>query len=484
MSQPPTAPAAIDLTRRSFLRTGAVSAAALNLTKRTANAAEPSDTVNIALIGFGAQGETLQRAISKVTSVPFKWVAMCDILKSKAGSAAQKVGVGLENAYTDLDSMLKAHPEIDAVFIAVPDWLHAPYVIKCHQAGKQVYCEKMMSNTLEAAQSMVKSQRTSGLLLQIGHQRRSNPRYRFARDEIMRNLKVCGKITHAYGQWNRGVTKPISGRYDPEQVKTITDSGYKDVFEYLNWRYYRKYGGGPYSDLGAHQIDIFNWMFGVTPRSVMVTGGTDYYKNINFDKENPSNLITYEHPDNVIAVYEYDVPNNGLVRVVYQVVTTNSSMTAYEKYMGDSGTMVLAEVDSYNQVYREKFDGDVAKWEDQFFRKGYLKKNAGNIKNKFWERDRSTWAKPDPWLDKEGVVDVRASAPLDPYELPITLSLPYHTPHVENFLKTVHSKGKQSDLNCPVEDAYKCAVAVIRVNELVLAGGGKIDFKPEEFIVA
>lgn len=482
---------ALDLSRRSFLRKGAAGAATLAVATRSVHAQGPSDTINIALVGYGAQGETLKRAIQQVTSVAVRWVAICDLLESKAQSGAKNVGAkeassGKWSAYTDIDLMLKEHPEIDAVFIAAPDWLHAPYVRKCHAAGKQVYCEKMMSNTLEAAQDMVKSQRESKLLLQIGHQRRSNPRYRFARDTIMRQLKVCGKITHAYGQWNRGVTVPINARYSEEQVKTIIGSGYKDVFEFLNWRFFKKYGGGPYSDLGAHQIDIFNWMFGVTPRSVLVTGGIDYYKDINLDKSNPDGKkITYEHPDNIIAVYEYDVPDNGLVRVVYQVVTTNSSMTAYEKYMGDGGTMVLAEVDSYNQVYREKWDGDVAKWEGQWFAKGFLKKNAGNIKNKFWERDRSTWAKPDPWLDKEGVVDVRASAPLDPYELPIVLNLPYHTPHVENFLLAVKKKGTQADLNCPVEDAYKCAVAVIRCNELVLEkGGGRIDFKPEEFVVA
>lgn len=484
MSTTNSTPPTVDLTRRSFLRTGAAGAAALTITKRSADAAEPSDAINIALVGLGSQGETLQRAIQKVQGVAVRWIAVCDLLESKARSTAAKVGVP-NNYYTNLETMLQKHPEIDAVFIATPDWLHAPNVATCHAAGKQVYCEKMMSNTLEAAQDMVKSQRSSGKLLQIGHQRRSNPRYIFARDQIMRNLKVCGKITHAYGQWNRGVTIPIGGKYSDAQVKTIIDAGYKDVFEFLNWRFYRKYGGGPYSDLGAHQIDIFNWMFGVTPKSVMVTGGTDYYKDFIPNKSDPnSKPITYEHPDNVVAVYDYDVPNNGLVRVVYQVVTTNSSMTAYEKYMGDSGTMVLAEVDSYNQVYREKWDPDIAKWEDQFWKKGYLKKNAANIKNKFWERDRSTWAKPDPWLDKEGVVDVRASAPLDPYELPITLNLPYHTPHVENFLRVVQSKGKQTDLNCPVEDAYKCAVAVVRVNDLVLQGGGKIEFKPEDFVVA
>lgn len=476
-------PPSIDLTRRSFLRKGTAGAAALTIAKTSVHAAGPSDAVNIALVGLGSQGDTLIRAILKVTSVPVRWVAVCDILENKARSSAKKLGIE-KNYYTDVDAMLKAHPEIDAVFIASPDWLHAPQTIKCHAAGKQVYCEKMMSNTLEASQSMVKSQRDSGKLLQIGHQRRSNPRYIAARNNIMRTLKACGKITHAYGQWNRGVTVPINARYKEEEVKTIVGAGYKDVFEYLNWRYYRKYGGGPYSDLGAHQIDIFNWMFGVTPRSCIVTGGTDYYKDFVPDKSKPDQKITYEHPDNVIAMYEYDVPDNGLVRVLYQVVTTNSSMTAYEKYMGDNGTLVLAEVDSYNQVYREKWDSDVAKWENEFWGKGYLKKAAGNIKHKFWERDNSTWVRPDPWLDKEGVVDVRASAALDPYELPTTLNLPYHTPHVANFLETVHKKGKQSDLNCTVEDAYKCAVAVIRVNDLALNGGGKIEFKPEDFIVS
>ena len=478
----------IDFSRRGFLRAGAAGAMVMSLNKRTAQAAGPSDAVNIALVGCGVQGETLIRSIQQVTTVPVKWIATCDLLEAKAKSAASKVGAmngSAFNAYTKLDEMLKAHPEIDALFIAAPDWMHAPFTEMGLQAGKQVYCEKMMSNTLEGAQKMVRAQRSTGKLLQIGHQRRSNPRYRFTRDKIMNELKVCGRITHAYGQWNRGITLPINARYEQTQLDTILAQGYNNQFEFLNWRWFKKYGGGPLSDLGAHQIDIFNWMFGCTPRAVTVSGGTDYFKNVILDKTNPdAKPVTYEHPDNVIAVYEYDVPGNGLVRVVYQVITTNSSMQAYEKYMGENGTVVLAEVDSFNQVYREKWDSDVAKWEGEYFGKGYLKKNAANIKHKFWERDKSAWTRPEAWLDKEGVVDVRSSTPLDPYELPVVLSVYPHTPHVANFLETVHRKGAQTDLNCPVEEAYKCAVAVLRVNELVANGGGQLSFKPEDFIVS
>jgi predicted dehydrogenase len=483
MSQNPSHPPSVDLTRRSFLRTGAASAAAFGLTTRSVHAADPSGAINIAIVGCGVQGETLIRAIQKVSSVPVKWIATCDLISGKAISNAQKLGLTKEQAFIKPEEMLQKHPEIDAVFIAAPDWLHAPFTRLCHEAGKQVYCEKMMSHTLEGAQDMVKSQRTSGKLLQIGHQRRSNPRYRFAKTEIMEKLKVCGRVTHAYGQWNRGIAPAIDARLDPPVEKAILDSGYNNKFEFLNWRWFKKYGGGPLSDLGAHQIDIFNWMFGVPPKAVTVSGGLDYYKNVVLDKS--KGPVTYEHPDNVIAVYEYDVPNNGLVRVVYQMITTNSSMTAYEKYMGENGTLVLAEEVAYNQVYREKWDTDIAKWEGQFFAKGYLKKSAGNIKHKIWERNSASWALPPKWLDVEGVVDVRASTPLDPYELPIVLNLPIHTPHVENFLLAVQKKGTQADLNCPVEDAYKCAVAVLKVNALVSSvGHGRIEFKPEDFVVA
>jgi hypothetical protein len=184
-----------------------------------------------------------------------------------------------------------------------------------------------------------------------------------------------------------------------------------------------------------------------------------------------------------MATYEYDVPGHGLVRGIYQVMTSNSSLNFYEKYMGDCGTVVISESgDDFNKVYREKWDDDTAKWENNF-RAGYLKKSSANIKHKFWERPQP-WAPSETWLDKEGAVDVRASVPLDPYELPTLLAVPAHTPHVDNFLSVVAKGGKQTDLNCPVEDAYKCAVAVLKVNDLVLKGGGRLDFKPEDFVVA
>ena len=60
------------------------------------------------------------------------------------------------NGYEDYREMLDKEKELDAVIIATPDFWHAPHTIDCLKAGKHVYCEKEMSNTLEGARSMVR----------------------------------------------------------------------------------------------------------------------------------------------------------------------------------------------------------------------------------------------------------------------------------------------------------------------------------------
>ena len=64
------------------------------------------------------------------------------------------------------------------------------------------------------------------------------------------------------------------------------------MHQFRNWRWYKGLGGGPIVDLGSHQIDIFSWFLEADPKSVMASGGTDYY-----DKK------THEWYDNGLAIY-------------------------------------------------------------------------------------------------------------------------------------------------------------------------------------
>ena len=477
-----------DLSRRSFLRNSTITATALSYSRIAARAAgkEDSAALNIALVGCGQQGMAALTA-STVRIPGVRFAAVCDLWDQKRISAKRSIdpagSVGTQD-FAEMAEMLDKVKELDAVLIATPDWLHAPNSRMALEAGKHVYCEKMMSNSIEAAADMVKAQRQTGKLLQIGHQRRSNPRYIFMRDELLRKRRLLGQVTHLYGQWNRSVKNPLLPKVGAAEVEKFRKAGYGNLFEFANWRWFKKYGGGPISDLGAHQIDIFNWLLGTTPKSLTAAGGLDFYK----DRALPDgSKFSYEHLDNAILIYDYDSPDFGLVRVVYQVLTTNGSQNYYEKIMGVEGTIVISEQPVYNQVYREKdtTEDKVGAWET-LAKQGFLRKPPATVYNKFWERPK-LWNRPDPWLEKEGVQDVRVSIPADPYELPALPKeldeKPPHQHHLENFFNVVRKGGSQTELNCPVEDAYKCCRAVLAINEAV-SQAKRIDFKPEDFTVA
>jgi predicted dehydrogenase len=477
-----------DLTRRRFLRNSAITATALSYSRIAARAAgaEASDALNVALVGCGQQGMAALNA-SMVKIPGLRMAAVCDIWDFKRLSSKRAIDsegkIGTED-YSHIDEMLAKVKSLDCVVVATPDWLHAPYSRMALEAGKNVYCEKMMSNSIEAAADMVKAQRQTGKLLQIGHQRRSNPRYVFMRDKLLREKNLLGQITHLYGQWNRSVKQPLMPKISQKEMDKIKAAGYPNLLEFANWRWFKKFGGGPISDLGAHQIDIFNWILGTTPKALTASGGLDYYKN----RPLPGGgEFSYEHLDNAILIYEYDVPGHGLVRVIYQVLTTTGSQNYYEKIMGVEGTIVISEQPVYNQVYREKdtTETKIGDWE-KLVPLGYLRKPPATVYNKFWERPKM-WNRPDPWLEKEGVQDVRVSVPADPYEIPampkyLDEKLP-HQHHMENFFNTARNGGKQTDLNCPVAEAYKCARAVLAINDAV-AQQKRIEFKPGDFEVS
>jgi len=282
---------------------------------------------------------------------------------------------------------------------------------------------------------MVQTMRETGKLLQIGHQRRSNPRYLFALQRLIRDAKICGRLTAAQAQWNRTVTPdfgwPKRALMPPEQLAKY---GYADMHQFRNWRWFKNLGGGPLSDLGAHQIDIFNWWLGVEPRSVFASGGVDYYTN-------------HEWYDNAMVIYEYPMPE-GIVRAFYQVQTTTSAGGGYfEYFMGDEGSLKMSENPSLSAVFRE---ARAKPWDD-YVRLNYLRAKGGD-------------APADPDAAK---VDVRETAQLVQYEIPVLFNKLIHQPHLENFFNAVRGTGK---LNCPADDAFASEYVIHKANDSIIQG--------------
>jgi len=422
--------------RRQFIKTSTAAGASLILAPHVLTGAKSFgvDDINVALLGAGAQGQVLMNACLKIPGIRFK--AVCDIWKEynqkRVYRLLGKYGHKL-NAYEDYREMLANEKDLDAVIVATPDFWHAEHATACLEAGLNVYCEKEMSNTLEGAKQIVRAEKKSGKLLQVGHQRRSNPRYIHCYEKLIKEAKILGHITTINGQWNRAVQPDLGWpeKYAIPQPR-LEQYGFQSMAQFRNWRWYKGFGGGPIVDLGSHQIDIFSWFLDAVPSSVMASGGTDYYDS-----------QTHEWYDTVMAMFEYDTPK-GLVRAFYQTITTNSNMGYFENFMGDQGTLQISESAGRAGIYREQSAPLWDKWVDKSFLNAPAEEKIPNVSG--------------------AVLDVRETVAPPKYELPVTFNDPYHKPHLENFFNSI--RGKDT-LNCPAEVGYETAVAVLKVNEAV-----------------
>jgi len=435
------------ITRRDFVRTTAAAGAGLLLASGTRALAQTDPAagkkLNVALIGFGAQGRVLLESLLIIEGIQL--VAVVDIwdyARTYAGKYLNKLGVEVRT-YENYEALLAGEKDLQAVVVACPDFWHAPVTNACLNAGLNVYCEKMMSNTIAGARSMVQTMRSTGKLLQIGHQRRSNPRYLFALHRLLQEAKICGQLTAAQAQWNRAVAEdfgwPKKAVIPPE---TLAKYGYKDMHQFRNWRWFKGLGGGPLSDLGAHQIDIFNWWFGITPRSVMASGGVDYYK-------------THEWYDNAMVIYEFAFPD-GVKRAFYQVQTTTSAGGGYfEMFMGDEGSLKMSEDPKLSAIYRE---ARAPSW-DALISKNYIRAQAA----------------PAAAADATKV-DVRETAQLAAFDIPVSFNKKPHQPHLENFFNAIRGKNK---LNCPADEAFRSEYVIHKANEAI-ASGTRIEISASE----
>ncbi len=248
-----------------------VSASALG----RAGAVAPSERITVGQIGYGWIGGSHLNALLNRTDV--QYVAICDVnAKQRQGFMdkvnerysqrfAKAAGYQACQAYGDFRRML-TQPDMDAVLIATPDHWHALMAIAAAQAGKDIYCEKPLTLTIEEAFQVRRAVRRYGCVFQTGSQQRSNTFGQF-RDacELVRNGRIgeVRSVDVSTGGPPKACDLPAQSQpegFDWDMwVGQTPWRPYHEKLASMHWRPYREYCGGGFADMGAHHFDIAQW---------------------------------------------------------------------------------------------------------------------------------------------------------------------------------------------------------------------------------
>lgn len=271
------------LNRRSFLQVASVAAAPLILPGRIWSAETgPNAKIILGFIGTGTQGRGLMGGFLRKKNVQV--VAVCDVDKTRRDDTkaraekyyAEQTGSNYKgcDTYSDFRELL-ARKDVDAVVIATPDHWHALIGIAAAEAGKDIYCEKPLTQSIKEARALVNAVRRNNRVFQTGSMQRSSREFLRA-CELIRNggLGKLEKIEVGVGgppvpcdlpaeeapeglDWDMWLGPAPSRPYN----SVLSPRGVHDHFPL--WRNYSEYGGGGVTDWGAHHFDIAQWALGM-----------------------------------------------------------------------------------------------------------------------------------------------------------------------------------------------------------------------------
>lgn len=304
-----------EASRRSFLKKFATSTAAVAVGTNIFAAEEkaafyeslqrqfhlgPNDNINVGLIGAGIMG--VQDTITALKVPGVRLVAVCDLYDGRLAEARSRWGNDLFT--TRIYKEVLARQDIDAVIIATPDHWHQQIAIDAMKAGKHVYCEKPMVHSIAEGPEVIKTQKQTRKIFQVGSQGVSSLGNEKAR-ALLRDGAI-GTLTYAEGFWARhsptGAWQyPIPQDANPQNVdwETFVSNTSKKPFDatrFFRWRNYTDYGTGMSGDLFVHLFSSLHFITdSIGPEKIYSSGGLRYWKD---GREVPDVLLgTFDYPE-------------------------------------------------------------------------------------------------------------------------------------------------------------------------------------------
>jgi len=261
-----------------------------------------NNTVNIGTIGVNSMGWWNTKSLLRIPNVNL--TAICDVdarVLQKRKTEMDNQGIKVKT-FSDYRKLLE-EKDVDAVVIGTPDHWHALMMIHASQAGKHVYCEKPIGNSIGECSMMVNAQRRYGNIVQVGQWQRSQKHFQDAVNYL--KTGIIGPIRTVKTWCYFGSVKPkpiVPNSIPPKELdyKRWLGPAKKRPFNssrlHFDFRWFWDYAGGLMTDWGVHLIDFaLLGMQDSFPKTVVSLGGKFAYPN-----------LAQETPDTLTALYEFD----------------------------------------------------------------------------------------------------------------------------------------------------------------------------------
>jgi predicted dehydrogenase len=274
--------------------------------------------------------------------------AVCDVyepnLERALSAAAKDQGGTSPRAYRNYKQLL-GDKSIDAVLIATPEHWHAQMVLDALAAGKDVYVEKPLCRTPEEGVQLMRAERNTRNIVQVGMQRRSYDLYLQGREIVASG--TLGGVRMVRSWWlNNYLGGPgrdgakLDGPLDWEQWQgPVKKRIPPDPYVFRNWRHFSDYAGGIIADQGAHVFDGIHLLMNAGfPTAVTAASGKPHKEG-------------YDTPESVVATAEYSEDFIASFSINYAAMRYRSRNDQLNQLDGDKARMDIGRESL--RVYRQ-----------------------------------------------------------------------------------------------------------------------------------
>ncbi|MFT3702203.1 MAG: Gfo/Idh/MocA family oxidoreductase [Agriterribacter sp.] len=321
-----------------------------------------ADQLNIGAIGVNGMGWSDTKSMMKIPGVNL--VAICDVDKNVIDKrlvdlAGMNVDASKVKTYTDYRKLLE-NKDIDAVIIGTPDHWHCLIMVDACRAGKHVYVEKPIGNSIAECNAMVAAQKKYNKVVQVGQWQRSQQHFRdaiaFVHSGQLGNIRTA-KVWCYQGWMKPAIVQPDSAApagvdykawLGPAPTKPFNASRF-----HFNFRWFWDYAGGLMTDWGVHLLDYA--LFGMqadVPKTVMALGGKFAYPEL--AQETPDTLTTLYEFEKFNLVWDHAMGiDNGQYGRDHGIAFVGNNATLV---LDRGGWEVMEEKNSKNKVSKPKVD--------------------------------------------------------------------------------------------------------------------------------